>query len=268
MNKTIISILAVIILLTVGVMYRSGIKTFVTGGNKEISPSLLVSPSASTSASGIPSISSTAAPVSSKPAVYNGRPADEVRPVESEVKLFSESQKQTIYNSIQNYGKAVKENPDFFQGWLELGILKKNIGDFEGARDAWEYASVIRPANSVSFGNLGELYWRYLHQYLQAEMNWKMSIKNDPSNSGMYISLSGIYFYSMKEKNEFADDILMEGIEKNPQNRDLLKALARLYEQRNEYAKAIEWWQKALDKDPGDTSIAVSIEALKKKSGQ
>ena len=176
-----------------------------------------------------------------------------------EVKLFSEAQKQEIYRSLQNFGKSVKEKPDFFAGWLQLGLLKKNIGDFDGARDAWEYASIIRPLNDISFANLGQLYWRYLHLFSQSEKNFKMAIKNNPNDAGTYASLSDLYFYSMKEKADLADDVLLQGIAANPANADISKALAALYERKKEYANAIEWWQKTLALDPQNKILLTGL---------
>lgn len=276
MNKNVTTALAIAIVVVLGVAFRHQIKMFLFTGNQDKGqespiPSFLFSPlpSIQVSESPFPSASPRTSPVSFQLPVYRGRPTEELRPVSDEVKLFSESDKQEIYRSLQNFGKTVKENPSFFNGWIQLGLLKKTIGDFEGARDAWEYASLLRPDNSVSFANLGELYWRYLHVYPEAETNFKASIKNNPNDPGTYVSLSELYFYSLKEKSDLADDILLQGLTVNPHSMDLTKALARLYEKSGQYAKSIEWWQKVLASDPKNTDLAAMIEGLKKKvSGQ
>lgn len=267
MNKKIILTLLGVFALVISVIFQSKIGQLISMNNSGEPPLPSVSFTPAPSGSPDPTVSTTPKQVSQIP-VYKGRPLDEVRPVPDEVKLFSESQRQDIYNSIGNLAKAIKENPQFFNGMIQLGLLKKTIGDFEGSRDIWEHASAMRPLNSISFGNLGELYWRYLHQYNQSELNFKTSIKNDPTNPGMYISLSGLYFYSIKEKANLADDILLDGINANPQSSDLMRALASLYEKQGEYAKAIEWWQKVLAQNPQDGSVAAAIESLKKKLGQ
>ena len=269
MNKNITIGIVIAIILSLGIVVaKTKIFTSVDYSNKEQgtpTPSPVYSFSPLPSISEIPSISPQATQVPSQPAVYKGRPSEELRPVADEVKLFSEIQKQEIYRSLQNFGKTVKENPDFFDGWIQLGLLKKTIGDFVGARDAWEYAGIIRPKNSLSFANLGELYWRYLHLYPQAEINFQASIKNNPSDPGTYVSLSELYFYSLKDKADLADDILLQGIATNPESVDIPRALASLYEKSGQYAKAIEWWQKVLESDPKNAQIIATIDALKKK---
>ena len=201
----------------------------------------------------------------SKPPAYTGRDPQEARPNPEEVKLFSEAQKAKIYSDIRMHGSAVKENPDYFFGWMQIGLLKKVIGDFAGARDAWEYAGQIRPENSVSFGNLGELYWRYLPDFLRSEKNFRIAIKNKPDDPATYMSLSDLYLYSYAEKKELAGDILLEGIAANPDSIDLMKYLARYYEVQKKYDSALEWWQKVLAKDPANFEVVTTIESLKKK---
>lgn len=272
MNKNIIIAIVGAIIIVFGVGLWGGIDKLAAlrFGNTDVTSSPEISPSPLPSPTDlvVPTFSPKPVIPPKKPVVYNGRPVEEVRPVPEEVKLFSESQKREIYRSLQNYGKSVRENSDFFAGWLQLGLLKKVIGDFEGARDAWEYASVIRPLNDISFANLGELYWRYLHLYPQSETNFKISIKNNPSNVGMYVSLSDLYYYSLKEKQDLADDILLQGIAVNPQSVDLPKALARLYERLNQYTSALEWWNKVLAVEPENKEVASVIDSLKKKIGE
>lgn len=197
--------------------------------------------------------------------VYGGRDPQEVRPDPEEVLNFSEEQKQKIYDGINDYGQAVKRDPDFFFGWIQAGLLKKVIGDFEGARDAWEYMSIIRPLNSISFANLGELYWRYLPDYPKSEANFQIAIKNKPDDVQSYISLSDLYFYSYKEKEHLADDILLEGLKANPDDPTLMKMLAYFYERQGRHADAITWWQNVLEREPDNKEVAAAIEALKKK---
>ena len=273
MNKKITIALAIGFIVVLFFVFRSKIGQLVSIGNRgqeretnSPMPSSTVISTPGVFKTPIPSL--TPKPTASQIPAYIGRPTEEVRVNPEDVKLFSESQKQEIYRSLQNLGKSVRENPDFFAGWLQLGLLKKNIGDYEGARDAWEYASIIRPINDISFANLGELYWRYLHLFLKSEANFKMAIKNNPHDPGTYASLSGLYFYSMTEKTDLADDILLQGLTANPNSIDISKALAALYERKKEYASAIEWWQKISALDPQDQQIIARIDELKKKLEQ
>lgn len=199
---------------------------------------------------------------------YAGRDPAEIRPVAEEVKLLTEEQKQQLYAALKTNARVVKDNPAFFGGWIQIGVLKKIIGDFEGARDVWEYASLIEPFNSLSFANLGDLYWRYLGDYSKAEENLKTSIKNKPDDVFTYITLAELYHYSIKEKRDQAPQVLLDGLSANPNDAGtLMRRLAYLYEQQNKFSEALEWWQKVLAKSPDDQEVTNKINKLKIKIG-
>lgn len=204
-------------------------------------------------------------PVAPAPPVYTGKNPREISPVPEEVKLFTEDQRKTLYNEIDNYGEAVMGNPYFFKGWIQLGLIKKVIGDFEGARDAWYYAGLIAPENVVSFANLGELYWRYLPDFPKSEKNFRQAIKNDPKRPEIYISLAELYYYSYKEKADLADNAYLEGLVANPNDDMLMRHLATYYKKIGDTKNALSWWKKILGTNPSDASeIAAIIASLEK----
>lgn len=199
---------------------------------------------------------------------YSGRDPAEVRPRASEIEGLTESQKEALYSQLRAAARTVADNPDYFSGWIELGLLKKVIGDYEGARDAWEYAGAIRPENSLSFANLGELYGKYILDYPKAEANFRKSIQNKPNDTGTYMSLSDLYSYSYAQKKDLADDVLLEGLAANPGDTDLMRWLAALYEREKNYASALEWWKKVLEKNPSDALVKQEISDLEAKLGK
>ena len=76
---------------------------------------------------------------------------------------------EKITKKIEDITQVLKANNDAFIYWIELGQYWKLIGDYEGTRDAWEYAGAIRPRNSLSFGNLADLYGYYIKDFSLAE---------------------------------------------------------------------------------------------------
>lgn len=262
-NKIIVAVVAILIIAG-SIVFRERISQFLTIDTVSQPPQNNPNQVSETPKENI-SDNQTTPDVALQLAKYSGRNPTEVRPVPEEVKLFSEDQKQQIYAKIEENGRAVIVNPDFFYGWIDLGLLKKTIGDFEGARDAWEYAGVIQPGNSLSFSNLGELYWRYLHVYPQSEANFKIAIKHKPDDWQNYISLAELYHYSYKEKYELAPQALLDGLKAMPNDESLMRRLAYLYEQREEWQKSLEWWNKILEKNPEDSEVMKRIEKVKGK---
>ena len=75
---------------------------------------------------------------------------------------MDENAKKIASAKIQDLSSQLKKDSDNLENWLVLGVYRKIIGDYEGAKEVWEYAGAVRPQNSVSFNNLGELYAYYL----------------------------------------------------------------------------------------------------------
>jgi len=157
----------------------------------------------------------------------------------------------------------IDKTPDSVELWVSLGNIKKSFEDYEGARNAWEYASLIRPGGATSYVNLGDLYWHFLPNYPKAEFNYKKAIENSPQSIGIYKDLSDMYRYDYKEKSQMADDILFDGLSQNPNNVSILIWLAGYYRDTGNKTKAIEYFEKAFKIEPDNAAIKREIEDLK-----
>lgn len=137
--------------------------------------------------------------------------------------------KKRFMDEISVLVNSIKDNFNHLNLWLQLGILKKTLGDYEGAAEAWQFANLAWPQNAISFNNLGNLYGFYLKDFPESEANYLKSIENDPKNLDAYKSLADIYQYSYTEKQDLVDDILLRGLSSNPNNIDFMFMLARYY---------------------------------------
>ena len=104
---------------------------------------------------------------------YTGRLLDEVRYGQG----FSDPGGDAVEkkrDDLKVLAAVLNANPMGSGGvddWIAVGVIKKFFNDFAGARDAWEYAGVLYPANALSFANLGNLYGFYLHNNIKAFIN-------------------------------------------------------------------------------------------------
>lgn len=137
--------------------------------------------------------------------------------------------KKIILASLETTIATIKKDPKRVDGWISLGGQRKQLGDYEGAREAWEYAKTLNPTDIVAWNNLGDLYHFYLKDYVKSEENWKKTIALKPDFVQGYRGLYELYLYSMKEKASQIPVILKEGIVKNPAATEL-KALLDEYE--------------------------------------
>lgn len=137
------------------------------------------------------------------------------------------SKKQEIIDRIHTLVGLLKENTQSYNEWIDLGALRKSIEDYEGARQAWEYASAIRPKNSVSFGNLGVLYGYYLQNPTLAEKNYLKAIENDPKLPYLYMQTADFYLEVLKDTKK-AKNILEKGLIEVPGDEALKAALLNI----------------------------------------
>ncbi len=132
------------------------------------------------------------------------------RPIKISSNL-NDDEKKRATSDIQEVSGILKGNHDYFDGWLQLGILRKMIGDYEGAVEAWNFAGVIRPKSTIPFANLADLYAYYIRDNKKAEESFLKAISADPQNGFPYYQTAHFYEDILKDK-EKAKNILLQGI--------------------------------------------------------
>lgn len=156
---------------------------------------------------------SAPAPSLDRPIVY---PAD----MPTQIKEDNQSKISAII-------KNLKLNQDSFNDWIDLGLYRKLLGDYEGARQAWEYASLLRPQSPASFSNLGILYGYYLKDAPKAEKSFLKAIENDPKDINLYFQTYDFYKDVTKDLAK-AKAIIETGLKNNPADKDLENMLKEL----------------------------------------
>jgi len=167
--------------------------------------------------------------------------------------------------------EILKKDRANYEAWLNLGILRKQLNDFNGARVVWEYVSEVWPGQSLSFGNLGSLYHLYLRNYQKAEKNFLTAINNEPTGTTWYRSLFELYRDSYKQDTTAAADTLKRGLATIPISFELGTVLADYYADRDDLESAKSYFTKALSiaREQGNSRFVSYIETrLKEISGQ
>ena len=136
------------------------------------------------------------------------------RPINITAKLSEESAGKAREYIIASEN-ALKADPDIYEDWLNLALYRKLIGDYEAAREIWEYLTKIRPFAAVSYHNLGNLYAYELNEPDKAEPYYLKAIELEPSGIQWYLSAADYYRYFKKDITK-AKDILRQGIAANP----------------------------------------------------
>lgn len=160
---------------------------------------------------------------------------------------------------------ALQKNPDSFNDWLYLGVLKKGVADYEGARDVFIYAGQLRPQSSTPFANLADLYAYFLDEPQKAETSIKQAIANAPNDYSLYLSLADIYRYKFDNGAVKYEQTMLEAIDKFPDNTNLIAPLAAFYRDTNQTVKAVEWYEKLVKLAPDNAEAKKDLAELKTK---
>jgi Tetratricopeptide repeat len=129
--------------------------------------------------------------------------------------------------------------------WLELGVDREIIGDYQGADQAWEYVSKLYPTEEVAWYDLGDLHTNYLKDYPRAESEFETAISLRPSDTNAYMGLFTLYEYSYKVGTTAAADTLIAGI-KATNSVDLMTTLAGYYADKGDTSDALKYYNQAL----------------------
>jgi tetratricopeptide (TPR) repeat protein len=122
----------------------------------------------------------------------------------------------------------IKSKPTDFEAWVNLGVLRKIGGDYQGAAEAWRYVAAIYPNSTVPLDNLAGLYMDFIKNYPKAEANLKASISLDAHDIHAYEMLVELYTtYGYKSKAD-ALVLIRQGLVQNPNNATLTQLKAQL----------------------------------------
>ncbi len=170
--------------------------------------------------------------------------------------------KKIITNNVARLVTILKGDNSQWNAWLDLGSYRKQSGDYEGARQVWEYAAILAPESYVSWNNLGDLYAHYLKDYPKAEENFKKAVALKPDYIGGYRALYELYYYSYKAKANLAPQVLKDGLAKNPRSTDLMVLLAQYYKETGDKTQARSYYNQTLNEfnKTGNTSMSALIQ--------
>jgi tetratricopeptide (TPR) repeat protein len=159
---------------------------------------------------------------------------------------FNEETKTVLERRIADLNKILKADFDHYDKWIDLGILRKLVGDNEEARNIWEFASIVWPDSLVAFHNLGDIYHFYLKDYAKAEENMIKVIKIDPQYIPEYGLIHDLYKRQYGIDDQRTLEILQRGLKSNPDSVDLMILTAGHYREAKDIINARKYYEMAL----------------------
>lgn len=176
---------------------------------------------------------------------------------------MSKEQCATIQGQDATAVARIETNVTDFAAWVQLGALREEVGDYQGAATAWGYVKSLYPTNPTVYLNLADLYTNFLKDYAKGEQYYLSAMKYLPTDTSIYANLFTVYTTtSYKPSASAAEDILKKGIAANPKAIDLPVTLARYYKSLGRSADAQAQYNAAIAnaKAAGNTDVAAQIE--------
>jgi len=172
---------------------------------------------------------------------------------------LTEELKQQYQRLFDPQAKKFLDNPESAEAYwplIKIGQVKELAGDYDGAVQALIWASELQPKSYVVNGNLAHLYFRQYQDFAKAEEHYLKAIEPDGMQiANYYLDLHEIYRYFYKTDTNLVEDILKQGIERLPEETDLMAILAHYYKSSERYDEAREYYQMMLEVNP-DSQVA------------
>ncbi len=195
-------------------------------------------------------------------ALYQGEAITSLNPDPAVAARVPEARLQQFHDDLAKLAASVNEDPLLIEDWLSIGFIKKFFNNYAGARDAWEYAKLVRPEDARVWHNLGMLYSLYLKVPGLAEQNLKAAIRLDPLEASYWTALADLYRYGTPPRLAAAVTVIQDAIKKLPDDLNLRTYFAELYVAQGEKARAIAEYEKALTiLGSSDAALKFAIEA-------
>ncbi len=166
-----------------------------------------------------------------------------------------------ITNKAVALSAKLNSDPTQIANWLDLAVQYHQAGDYQGAREIWEFLVKVAPNELTPYDNLGRLYRLDLKNYPKAEEYFRKSIAVKASVVA-YMELYELYKYSYKTGTNTVIDLLKEASAKFPQNPDFSALLGLEYRDRGDKENARLWLQKGVDiaRAIGQSAYAAQLE--------
>lgn len=181
--------------------------------------------------------------------LQDGSYAGPVPDVERDVQFSpttSEDVRAVIRAKVGELQAKLKQVPHDGNVWMELALRYHSAGDYQGAKEVWEFLVASGPTNVTALGNLGRLHHFELKEFEKSEEYFRAAIEANPARPEAYYELFDLYRYSFKKDTSAAPDILKEAMPIFPDDYGLPAGLGIYYRDRGQSGLARTYFEQAL----------------------
>lgn len=168
------------------------------------------------------------------------------------------------------FGRLENEDPDDnASAYLDIGFYKNELGDKEGAIQAYRAGIEQYPRHEVMVSNLAHIY-EDMKEYESAEKYYQKLLEVNPRNVRGIIDFASLYRYYFDDKQDaIVDMVEVRGLANNPNEFNLLIFLANYYRyDMQDLRKAEIYYRQILELDPQNISVQVELRNLLEQQGR
>ncbi len=172
-----------------------------------------------------------------------------VRAFESFIRAYMESEKPHARIEVVTglFKKAIREDPQFWEAYYNLGIVYFNSGKLEQALAQFSKVIQALPNFSKPYFGRGLIYYKK-GQFNLALADFKKVVELNPNDYKAFY-YQGIIYRRLKKFKE-AEKALNEAKKINPDYAPAYYEIGNVYYDQAKYRKAIEYYRNATELDP------------------
>ena len=173
---------------------------------------------------------------------------------------------------IENgFAKFTNDDPDDdISGYIDIGFYKNELGDIDGAIEAYKEGLKINENVTLILSNLAHIY-ENKKDYRNAEKYYTRLVEADPTNVRGITDFAGMYryYFDGKKHAEIIDLVEVKGLTVNPNDLNLLIFLANYYRSDLEDLDRAEiYYRQILELDPKNQAVRVELLNLLRSQGR
>ena len=169
------------------------------------------------------------------------------------------------YKGAENlYKEVIGLNPDHPEAYYNLALCLQNLNESQEALEYYKKALELNPFLSQAYNNMAMIY-KDTARYDEAEDAFRKALKAKPDSNNAISELSGstiekdsspenlkVLEFIKKEDFKGAEELLIDLIEKEPENRSFLRSLGIVYFNLKKYEKASSYFKKLIELNEDD----------------
>jgi tetratricopeptide (TPR) repeat protein len=175
---------------------------------------------------------------------------------EKEVNLSAEDRKfyeDRLADANQRLLSA-QTNDERFEILVYKGQQLAALGKLAEARDTYWVAVSQNGSNASAYTSLGNVFVE-MNDYEQAQQAYRRAIELRPQNADFWLRYIVFEKEKMATSKEVLNSYYLDALGKTTNNIDIITSYATWLEKVGDISKSIEYWQKAVELNPGNKAL-------------